>query len=35
MPELNAVVAIYATYIGGEEGVKELQRAGFEMCTLY
>jgi len=34
MPELNAVVAVYATHTGAEEAVKELQRAGIDMRTL-
>ena len=34
MPELNAVVAVYATHTGAEEAVKELQRAGIDMRSL-
>ncbi len=30
----NAVVAVYDTHVGAEEGVKELQRAGVDMRTL-
>ena len=30
----NAVVAIYASHTGAEEGVKELQKAGFDMKKL-
>ena len=30
----NAVVAVYDTHVGAEEGVKELQRAGVDMHTL-
>jgi len=34
MSETNAVVAVYATHEGAEQGVKELQRAGVDMRTL-
>jgi hypothetical protein len=34
MRDQNAVVAIYATHIDAEKGVKELQRAGVDMRTL-
>jgi hypothetical protein len=34
MPELNAVVAVYATHVGAEEAVRELQRAGVDMRAL-
>ena len=34
MSELNAVVAVYATHLGAEEAVKELQHAGIDMRTL-
>jgi hypothetical protein len=34
MSEQNAVVAVYGTHLGAEEGVKELQRAGVDMHTL-
>ena len=34
MSEQNAVVAVYGTYTGAEEVVKELQRAGVDMHTL-
>ena len=34
MSETNAVVAVYATQEGAEQGVKELQRAGIDMRTL-
>ena len=34
MPELNAVVAVYATHVEAEEAVKELQRSGVDMRTL-
>ena len=34
MSEHNAVVAVYATHVGAEEAVKELQRAGIDMRTL-
>ena len=30
----NAVVAVYDSHLGAEEGVKELQRAGVDMRTL-
>ncbi|MEO8126077.1 MAG: general stress protein [Bryobacteraceae bacterium] len=34
MSKDNAVVAVYETHLGAEEGVKELQRAGVDMRTL-
>ena len=34
MSETNAVVAIYGTHAGAEQGVKALQRAGIDMRTL-
>ena len=34
MSETNAVVAVYGTHEGAEQGVKELQRAGVDMHTL-
>jgi hypothetical protein len=34
MNEQNAVVAVYATHVDAEGGVKELQRAGVDMRTL-
>jgi len=34
MSETNAVVAVYGTHEGAEQGVKELQRAGIDMRTL-
>ena len=34
MSERDAVVAIYATHVGAEEAVKELQHAGIDMHTL-
>ena len=34
MSKDNAVVAVYDTHVGAEEGVKELQRAGVDMHTL-
>ena len=34
MSEQNAVVAVYGTHQGAEEGVKELQRSGVDMRTL-
>ena len=34
MSKENAVVAVYDTHLGAEEGVKELQRAGVDMRTL-
>jgi len=34
MSELNAVVAVYASHVGAEEAVKQLQRAGIDMRTL-
>jgi uncharacterized membrane protein len=34
MSEQNAVVAVYATHVGAEEAIKELQRAGIDMHTL-
>ncbi len=34
MSEQNAVVAVYATHVEAETGVKELQHAGIDMRTL-
>src|ERR1035441_4301153 len=34
MSETNAVVAVYQTHEGAAQGIKELQRAGFDMRTL-
>ncbi len=34
MSESNAVVAVYGTHDGAEEGVRELQRAGVDMHSL-
>ena len=34
MSETNAIVAIYGTHEGAEQGVKELQRAGVDMHAL-
>ena len=34
MSKLDAVVAVYGTHVGAEEGVKQLQRAGIDMRSL-
>lgn len=34
MSKLDAVVAVYGTHVGAEEGVKQLQRAGVDMRSL-
>jgi uncharacterized membrane protein len=34
MSKLDAVIAVYGTHVGAEEGVKQLQRAGIDMRSL-